>query len=262
MTDWKVLTLNEFDKWLNLLEECDQPDIHCNPKFMKLFEKKMKGEAKLFVWNDPNDKNFIIYPFYKRRINDLKNFSTLTEEYFDIVSPWYCGGPVMKSVDKNNEILEKFVGSFNEFTNQEKIITEFTNINPLFKITEEYVKIINGIYQYDVYSIDLTQDVERIWERVKVTHRRNIKSAERKKIRIEFSFDEKILKTFHEFYKNSMQRLQATEFYNFSLEFLKEMKTDLENNFIISTAIYEEKTNSSGNISIPIWNMLLLVRSI
>lgn len=239
MTSFDLLSLNEHKEWLNLVKSCDQPDIHFIPKFMELFEEKMTGVAKLFVLESKELDNTILFPFFKSRINDMKIFNSLNDEYFDIVSPWYYGGPLLKS-DKNKlKLLKLFISSFQEFIKKNNIVSEYTRIHPMLDVSKDYSKLADAEYKYDVSYIDLTQTIENIWGNIKKSNRNSINSAKRKGIEIKFSKTKNTLEIFKKIYQITMNRLKADKFYYFSDKFFEKFYKFFKNDFFIATAMYE-----------------------
>lgn len=246
MTDWKLLTTKDSDEWSKLVESCKQPDIHFTPEYMKIFEEKIGGKAMMFVSYDVTGKNFVLYPFFKRRINDLKIFSSYKEEFFDIISPWYFGGPLLYAEENKIEAINCFLQNFQIFARENNIITGFTRLHPLFGICKDFVNLAEGEYKYDVYYINLKQSENDIWNNFKKSNRNAINAAKRNNIVINFSISDDELKTFFELYNKSMKRIDADDFYFFSFDFFKKIKQNLKDNMIIATALYKEIPISSS----------------
>ena len=236
MGDWTVLGLKDSKKWIELVNNCAESDIHFRPELLKLFEEKMGGKAMLFVSEQRENKNYILYPFFLRKINDLKQFSNLSAEYFDIVSPWYYGGIITNNMNNLDMNIKKFLSDFHEFANEQNIISEFTKIHPTILASKNYANNVDSIYQYDATYINLKQSVDEIWKQVKKSPKWEIKNARKNEINITFGKNDEGLKSFFKLYKKSMNRLKAEEFYNFSYDFIKLIKNNLKDNFILATA--------------------------
>jgi len=241
MKNLQVLSTDDCKEWSKLLESCEQADLHFRPEFMKLFEEKMNGKAMLLVSRDINNENYVLYPFFKRRINDLVQFSSISQEYFDFVSPWYYGGIILQSKKNQKKTIKNFLNDFQDFIKEQNIVSEFTRIHPILPASQEYAHLTNATYQYDVAYLNLNQSLQSLWNNIKKAHKSDIKSAIRNGIEIKFSTNESELKSFHEMYEKSMKRLEAEDFYFFSHDFMKSMKNSLKNNFVIGTAWYKEK---------------------
>ena len=181
MSRWELLTLKDSARWSQLVDSCKQADIHFSPGYLKLFEDKIGGIPMLFISYDSNDKNFVLYPFFKRRINDIDTFSSLQNEFYDIVSPWYFGGPLFYSEINKKETVNSFLNNIQIFANENRIITEFTRIHPLLNVDEDFIMSTKAEYRYDVSYVDLRLSLEEIWSNFKKSNRNAINAAKRKK---------------------------------------------------------------------------------
>jgi len=234
-----VFTLKDSKKWSNLLEECEERDIHFDPKYLSLFEEKINGKALLFVTKEK--ENFLLYPFFKRKINDESYFNELDEELYDIISPWYFGGLILQNSKNSKKLINKFLKEFKEYTIKEKIVSEFTRIHPLLKQSQNFIEQVNSEYRYDVSYVNLNQNEEDIIKNMKKTNKNACTSAEKHGVKIEFSNSEKAINEFFVIYTKFINQIETSDFYNFSLEFLQKIRTSFANNIIIVLARYKEK---------------------
>lgn len=246
MVKWKLLTLEDFDEWSRLVDSCEQSDIHFTPTYLRIFEEKMGGKAMLFVKHSENGENFLLYPFFKRRINDLALFSSYKRECFDIISPWYFGGPLLHSKENTTELIRSFQNEFLEFVTSNDIIAEFTRLHPLLEGSKEFSHLTKADYRYDISYVDLKYSLDEIWKNFKKSNRNAITAAKRKDITVEFSSTMGSLKTFFELYIKSMKRINADKFYFFPFEFFENMLTNLNKNMIIATAQHNGMAISSS----------------
>lgn len=241
-----ILTLHDSKEWSNLIESCQIADIHFMPEYMRLFEKRVGGIATLFVVNDERSKNFLVYPFFKRRINDLVLFSSYDKECYDIISPWYFGGPLFSSEENKSEILNMFLHEFQSFVKENDIVSEFTRIHPIFDMKKEFANITNAEYRYDVAYVNLQETMENIWSNFTKSNKNSINASKRKGVVIEFSTSSIDLKNFSELYMKTMKRISADEFYFFSLDFFERILEYIPSNVIIVTAKYDNIVISSS----------------
>ena len=196
MKNVKILTLNNHDEWDTLVNNCQKPDIHFTTQYMKNFEEVIGGIQMLFVLFENKSDNYVLYPFYKRRINDLPEFSNLKNEYYDIISPWYFGGKLNSSKENCVELSRVFDKYFKSYMDKERIVSEFTRIHPLTDSNNEYAKSNNGKYNYDISFVDLTESIETVWGDFNKANKNAINSAIRKKINVKFSNSNESLKNF------------------------------------------------------------------
>ncbi|MDE2589399.1 MAG: GNAT family N-acetyltransferase, partial [Patescibacteria group bacterium] len=241
-----LLTLDDKDEWNKLVDSCGQADIHFTAQYLEMFEKKMGGQAMLFVVHDEETKNFLLYPFFLRRINDLEYFSSLKDNYFDIVSPWYFGGPLFYHGKSTAKLINTFFEGFNEYAEQKGIITEFTRIFPFFETSKNFISLTKADYMYDISYVDLNQTVDTIWKNFKKSNRNAINAAKRKGVQVEFASSNNALKGFYDLYQKTMERTGASEFYSFSSDFFEKMMDILRNNVIVVTAKHDNNIVSSS----------------
>jgi len=246
MSEWEILNLENSKEWLSLVESCEQPDLHFLPEYMKLYEEKIQGKALLFISKDQDTKNLVVYPFFLRDIRKITIFSELKEEVFDIISPWYYGGPLLKNVYKKNQTLKKFLIDFQEYVKKNNIISEFTRIHPILDKNQEFSSIVKATPQDLISYINLNQSLETIWDNFKKSNRNSINAAIRNNIQIKFSKSYETLRVFTNFYHETMKRLNVNAWYFFSFDFFKNITNSLNNNFIVATAIHQNKIISSA----------------
>jgi len=238
MKNQEIFTLNDSELWTRLLESCKQSDIHFTPEYMKIFEDHVGGKAQLFV--ERLGKNFLIYPFFLRRINDLPFFKKLDENYFDIISPWYFGGPLISSDENKTELLKNFLSNFHSFCEKNNIVTEFSRLFPISDFSETFANLVNADYRYDAAYIDLTQSLDSIWKNFKKSNRNSITAAERRDVKVEISNSNESLENFFVLYNQSMDRLHAGNFYKFPLSFFQNIMNTLKGSVIIATATQQK----------------------
>ncbi|MBS3055950.1 MAG: GNAT family N-acetyltransferase [Candidatus Aenigmarchaeota archaeon] len=222
MTEIEILTVNESKRWGELINDLPQKDIHFTSQYAQLFENYLKHKALLFVFKE-ND-NVILYPFFIRKINDIEIFKDIEKEVFDIISPWYYGGPVSNITDKSREkeIFQNFTAEFGNFCRSEKIVSEFCRMHPFFKNHDNFSAPELEMNRKVVY-IDLKKTKEEIWNSFKKVNRKAIRKAEKGGIDISITNNKSGIKKFYDIYTNSMERKEAGKFYFFNIEFFNDM---------------------------------------
>ena len=114
-------------------------DIYFNPKYGKLYEKVEKG--KLVCWEYECDEGKIYHQFILREIPDMADNKT----WYDIVSPYGYGGPVVEFCKEGKEsyLLEKFEQEFEKYCEENNIVSEFVRFHPIAE---------NGVTFQSVYN--------------------------------------------------------------------------------------------------------------
>jgi len=250
MENTEVLCLKEAKLWSELLEKCRQCDIHFTSEYMKIFEKQMDGKAMAFV--QKLGKNFMLYPFFLRRINDLPFFDSaneMQEEYFDIVSPWYFGGPVFSTGDdvENEKLFLQFIKNFEIYCKQKNIVSEFTRFHPILKNHEPFLKHGEVKEEYDVAYVNLQQSKEEIWKNFKKSNRNAITKAKKNNVEV-FHGGKELVDDFYRLYIKTMDRQKAGKFYYFPKDFFLSLFDAFEKNSVIFVAKHGEKTIAASLI--------------
>jgi predicted N-acyltransferase len=250
MYEAKVLTTKDEKEWLTLLEKTDEPDIYFTPQYVKIYEEAYSKEideafcGPCFLFFFGNDEEFVIYPFLKRRINDLPFMQKeKSEDYFDIISPYGYNGPLVSCNDKAKEkkLVKDFLKAFDRFCCDEKIIAEFIRFHPILKnyeVFENYLKIDRR--NTTVY-VDLIKSEEKILAEMDRKTRNLMRKAEKKGIVVEESKKREDLKTFTNLYLETMEKNKASAKYLFPLEFYENTVKLLKDDITIFTAKYGGK---------------------
>ncbi len=223
----KILGMENKKEWLDLFEKMSFNDIYLSPSYLSTCKHIMEGTPYCFVYIKGPGK-YIMYPFFKRRINDLDIFANLSDEYFDIISPYGYSGFLSSCPEFD---ISDFIKAFDDYCRQEKIINEFIRFNPLLKNNE--LKGINDklelIRWSDTVYIDLDCRLEEIKARFTAANKRNINKAIKNDLQIvELECNEKNLLQFFKVYNHTMDRLKAKSFYYFSEEYFISLKEELK----------------------------------
>lgn len=160
-----------------------------------------------------NEGDFAYFQYLKRDISkEIKELEK--NKYFDIITPFDYGAFYYT----NKEILEKLLKEFCKRCINENIISAFFRFNPLIKqdwnIINKYIDV--KPIQEHIY-IDLNEEYLNNFSKRKL---RNIKKAQ--SLNPEFITNTNI-EDFYNIYIDSMQRINATNYFLFSKESLKKL---------------------------------------
>ena len=226
MADIKILGTDDKKEWKELYEKISVNDIYFSPSYLETCKHIMEGIPYCFVYMKEPEK-YILYPFFKRKINDLEIFSHLSEEYFDIISPYGYSGFLSSFVDMD---IGEFIDVFDDYCRQENIVNEFIRFNPLIQ-NDKYKGIdkLELIKWSETVFIDLADPLEGIKKRFSSANKRNINKAIKNQLQmVELEYNEKNIIEFYKIYSHTMERLSATDFYYFSKEYFYSLKEELK----------------------------------
>jgi hypothetical protein len=243
---WKILTTGDQEHWRSLIEAIPRRDVFFTPEYLVPFER-LSGEAiRLFFFGD--EANYIIYPFFVRRINDLPFYQAGplddNREYFDTVSPYGYSGPLARVSDQacQQGLWQGYLASFHKYCEDVGIVCEFARLNP-FVGNQEYLQELTDGVQIgnQVTYLDLTQSDETLWRGFNRGNRSNINKARRAGVKVDRSKDDDHLRCFHELYVATMQRNRAADWYYFPPDFFADCYALLRGKISLFCASYQGK---------------------
>lgn len=199
---FKILKINELPKRIAI------PDIHYSPRYLKLFQDYLGWEAFYAYYEVP--AGTILVPYFKRPIPDT--------EYFDIIGPWYFGGPITT----NKALMPEFLELLHEWCIKENIVSEFQRLHPLLQNHKLYLDT-TVFYDREVVYVRLKKSRDLILEEYDYKTRKNIAKAQREGLKAHNLIIPESTKEFVRIYTESMNRKNTSKFYFFNEEFYKQL---------------------------------------
>lgn len=198
-------------------------DIFYTLEWAKLFEKQIGGKAEIFKFG--NGEKEIVFPFIKRRINDLPFASSLESEYFDITSPYGYGGIfVSAEAKKDKDFLSQFFKSWDDYCHRENIVSEFIRFHPLDQNHEMFGNLYSIKQINENVVLDLTPSEEEILADMDKRHCYSIRRAVKNGVRIVWDKEFAHMADFRKLYSLTMDRDTASQFYYFGEDFFDNLK--------------------------------------
>lgn len=217
-------------------------DIYFEENYGELYEEIENGKAKIFSYEDENGK--ITNQFLIREIPYKINGVT----YFDIVTPYGYGGPIIEYCinNKENELVEAFEKKFKEYSIKNNIVSEFVRFHPILNNVEFFKEKYNSQCIRKTLGTNLKDFEDPIASEFSKSCRKNIRQAINKGITYKITESPNDLKKFKEIYYSTMDRNHATDYYYFEEEYFSKILKKFRENIILVEAIFEEKTIASG----------------
>lgn len=223
MANIKVLTLNDSDEWLSLIDKIPNEfsDVYYTPNYYSLYEEYGDGKALCYVYED-ND-NLILYPFLKNEINLLGY--NLDDNYYDIQGAYGYNGFISSTTDKY--FISHFLDEFHKYCINHNIVAEFTRFHPLIK---NYELLSQGVvFDRNTVFVDLTKDVEEIFSKIKRDSRREIRQATTKhslSCKYFTNVPNDLKQDLFSIYTETMDRLNAGEYLRFNKKYFDKLFDD------------------------------------
>ena len=193
-----------------LLLNSEQADVHLDPDYLKLFQE-YTGQKAVFL-SCGNEEEYVACPYFLRPVKDT--------QFFDLVSPWYYGGPFwhLKNPENLPVLREEFLRGISNYCRENNIVSEFQRLNPITKNNRFYDK--NTYFNRTIAYIDLSKDYETLTKEYAKKARKNIKRAKSHNLIVKRVQDADTAKTFLSVYQVAMKSKQTRKFYLFNQKFI------------------------------------------
>lgn len=244
-------------KWHDLVDNMPMKDIFYTPEYAMVFERtqgevrnSFGGKAHLFFYGV--NQNYIVYPFFKRKISELPFFDYVSpkrDELFDIVSPYGYSGPIMHVSDKKVEdpLWKSFLTEFHSYCLENNIVAEFMRLHPFIRNDIPLKRFVSTLRESgEVVHIDLSLPKEVIWKNFKKSCRNAVTKAQRKNVKVFRSNTKWAISSFYNLYTETMTRRSAQRKYFFSISFFRDLFKILKGNVTLLIAKYEGNVISAA----------------
>jgi len=218
-----LVHLNETDCWKKYSSMFEKLDVYYSQEYVSLFAKVQNGAPEAVYYEDEDGRVF--YPYIKRKIE-------LMEGYFDIITPYGYGGPVLEGKPC---VIKKFYSLFREHCLKNNIVTETIGLHPLIK-NDEYIRNVMDVDLIrKTTAVDLTSSLEEIRKNYSSNNKRNIKRAKKEGVSVFVSSSNRDIETFIDLYMETMTRNKASSFYYFNPSyFYRQMEeTELSKSYLL-----------------------------
>lgn len=188
-----------------------------------------KGRPLGIIANYQNKKIFL--PIIVRDID---------EDYWDAISPYGYGGPVIDSSFTHQEI-DIVLQAIKSFLYAEGCVSLFARLNPI--VNEKWNSTIGTsvMHGFTLMS-DLSKSEDEHWEETQNQHRRGIKKAISNGVTTKVkNLDEKGIKIFLEIYHETMKKVGATDYYFFDNSYFYNLFDNLQERLLLITAYEQDK---------------------
>ncbi|WP_102273052.1 lipid II:glycine glycyltransferase FemX [Cytobacillus massiliigabonensis] len=235
-------------KWDQSLEHFREKDIFYFHSYCGLYPSLGDGDPYLFIYTDKNGSK-VCYAFFKRPIQVLPFAEgKLDEELFDIITPPYgYGGPFYENNDV--QLLHDFRKAFEDFCQKENIISEFIRFHPLYKNHHYLDDTMDVFFDRETVFINLRQGEEEILGQYHKNHKRNFKKAMKNKLTFHVHKKDDALQkidAFYSLYRETMDKLNASPYAYFSIEYVENLITNLDEHSFIASVYFEGEMVSAA----------------
>ena len=216
-------------------------DLYFDENYGKLYENVEKGKAEIFEFENEDGK--ITNQFLIREIPEKIEEKT----FYDIVTPYGYGGPIINYLKGNKEnLLKEYEKSFAKFAEDKKIVSEFVRFHPIFENALDMKQIYNSTYMRKTLITKLDEE-DVVQKQISKSARKNIRQALNKGVTYKITEKPEDISVFKDIYYSTMDRNKATDYYYFDDKYFGDMLKYYRENILLIEAVFEG--NLSGTLT-------------
>lgn len=136
--EFKIIQMKNRRDWYRLIWNGGTKDIYHFPELLNLFNEFSDFKSIIFFWG--NDERSVYCPCLMRKVDHIPKISDmLGGNYWDIISPWYYGGPILKG-EISSEDIKHLCDEIEEYCLDNKIISLTYKMNPTISYEPELIE--------------------------------------------------------------------------------------------------------------------------
>jgi hypothetical protein len=209
----------EDETWHQVLARL-RHDFYHLPGYTSLSSKHDSGDAEAALLR--RDDNILFIPYLVRDLSQLEALGDAGRDLKDITSAYGYPGPLLRSDDA--EFPRDAIRAFGAAMRDRGVVSGFLRLHPLLSpLHENTFQSGSFVPRGKTVSIDLTLDAAEIWRQTRPDHRRNINKTKRTGFTVAMDQDLHRLDEFLEVYAETMDRLDAADYYYFRRDYYVEL---------------------------------------
>nr|WP_317279558.1 peptidoglycan bridge formation glycyltransferase FemA/FemB family protein [uncultured Fusobacterium sp.] len=214
-------------------------DIYFEKEYAKLYEKIENGKIEEFILKS---KNGTIKTLFLKRKIEIK---VDDKEYYDIITPYGYGGPIILEENNKEELLREYNEKFSEYCIANNIVAEFIRFHPIYENALDFRNVYDIEYSRKTVGTNLNNFEDPVQEEFSKNARREIKQALKKGVKVKIIEKPENLENFKKLYYETMDRNSASEYYYFDEEYFNEMILKLKDYILLVELEYESEIIAS-----------------
>lgn len=216
-------------------------DMYFTREYVKLNELIENGEAKFFEIKSKH--GHITHSAIKREIHTTVD----GEKYYDLISPYGYGGPVVHSYTNLDKILDEFNECFKLYCHNNNIVSEFIRFHPVVQNQIDFKDIYETTYMRNTVGTDFKKFEDTFQNEFSRTARTKIRKRlrdDRFAFHVEKGFTD--IESFIDIYNTTMERHNAGQFYYFNREYFYAMKDKFQDDILTISVKFEDEIIAMG----------------
>lgn len=218
-------------------------DIYFEKNYGRLYEAAEKGTS--VSWQYRGIEGEVTHQFILREIP----IHTENGPWFDLVTPYGYGGPVIQSVEpgySREAVVEGFGRAFSLYCQNNRIVSEFVRFHPIVRNAEDFGLLYNAKHIRTTLGTDLKSYEDPVEAEFTRRCRKKIRKAFNQGVTWRVTQAPDNLDEFQNIYYSTMDRNDAGEFYYFRKEYFENCLRWFRDRLLLVEARFQEKTISAA----------------
>lgn len=210
-------------------------DIYFTKEYCDLCALAEEGEVTQYEFK--SDAGYITYLFLKRPIY-VEGIAT---GYYDIVSPYGYGGPVIRNTTNKDKLLCEYIKDFTNYCSENNIVSEFVRFHPIIENALDFKDALEVIYSRHTVGTNIAGFDDPITSECSKSCRKKIRQALNKGVTYRVIVAPDSLDRFKDIYYATMDRNSATDYYYFDDKYFDTCLSDFKDNIITVEAYLDDE---------------------
>lgn len=217
-------------------------DIYFEKNYGNLYEKMENGTSVTFEYN--SSIGTVHHMFIKREIP----LSVNGEIYFDLVTPYGYGGPIITEYKEGckSELVKGFENDFQKYCIDNKIVSEFVRFHPIIGNAIDFKETYKIDHIRNTVGTNLLDFDDPIQSEFSKSCRKNIRNALKENISYKITENPTDVCGFKRIYYSTMNRNNADDYYYFDDKYFEKCIELFSDNLLLVEAIYHGQTIAMG----------------
>ena len=196
-------------------------DVYFEPAYGKLCEYVDHGVYEGFCLSTEN--GCIRNAFIKRAVPWLID----GKQYYDIVTPYGYGGPVICQANDHDRLISEYEIKFRQYCLDNNIVCEFIRFHPIIENFLDFTGVYDVAYSRHTVGTNLKDFEDPVQSEFSKNARKEVRKAVEAGVTCVVHENPNDLSEFKRLYTETMNRNQAADMYYFPDEYYRLLTTEL-----------------------------------
>lgn len=208
-------------------------DIYFNPAYGKICEWVDGGACCRFELN--TEYGQIVNQFIQRPLPFLID----GVQYYDIVTPYGYGGPIVLCSSDKKRLIEEYERQFSRYCEENRMICEFIRYHPILKNYEDFSGVYENSFSRHTVGTNLKDFDDPVQSEYSKSARREVRKGENAGVVCVIHEHPADLRVFRTLYEETMDRNHAGAMYYFPDAYYEMLTSELRESVLEVQALLD-----------------------